>query len=82
MGCQVVAPVMDGEILDSRARSGGRMLVLNWVAAKDLRLSRVRIRFAKAVEEDMVCRLAKRGHKARRSVFRTGRLASAAAHRA
>ena len=58
VGCPVMAPVMDGEILNSSARAGGRMLVLDRVAAGDFRLARVRIGFAKPVEEDMaICRL-------------------------
>lgn len=49
---------MDGEILDPRALAGGRMLVLDRVAAGYVRLARVRIRFAEPVEEDVaLCRL-------------------------
>ena len=49
----MMAPVMDGEILDPRALAGRRMLVLDRVAAGNVRLARVGIRFAKPVEEDV-----------------------------
>ena len=53
MGRPVVAPVMDGEILYLGMPTGGGVLVLDRVAAGDLRLARVLIGFAEPVEEDM-----------------------------
>src|SRR3546814_2173522 len=58
MGRPVVAPVMDGEILYLGTPASGGMLVLDRIAAGDLRLAGVGIGFAQPVEENMtLCRL-------------------------
>src|SRR3546814_4590378 len=51
--CPVVAPFMDGEILYSRALAGGGVLVLDRIAAGNLRLAGVRIGVTEPVEENM-----------------------------